>query len=242
MLHGKRILVVVPARGGSKGVRLKNIHPLAGRPLVAHTGQLVGELAYVDQAVVSTDHSEIAAIARRSGLDAPFVRPPELSGDRVSDFLVLEHALGEMEARDEVQYDVVVMLQPTCPLRKPEHVTEAVSTLALGGWDAVWTVSRTDLKYHPLKQMCLSADGVLSHFDRRGGRIVARQQLEPTYTRNGAAYAFTRRCLMEQRTIVGEKCSAVVVDDPLVSIDTLDDFEVVERHMGAAIATHQSFV
>jgi len=237
MLHGKRILVVVPARGGSKGVRLKNIQPLAGRPLIAHTGELVCKLAYVDRAVVSTDHPEIAAIARRNGLDAPFVRPRELSGDRVSDFLVLEHALGEMEARDEVQYDIVVMLQPTCPQRRPEHVTEAVVTLVLGEWDAVWTVSRTDLKYHPLKQLCISAGGTLSHFDSRGSRIIARQQLEPTYTRNGAAYAVTRRCLVDQRTIMGDNCSAVVVDDPLVSIDTLDDFELVEKRMRLAPAS-----
>lgn len=236
MLHDKRILVVVPARGGSKGVRLKNIQPLAGRPLIAHTADLVCKLAYVDRAVVSTDHPDIAAIARRNGLDVPFVRPRELSGDRVSDFLVLEHALGEMEAQDDVQYDVVVMLQPTCPERTPEHVTEAVSTLILGKWDAVWTVNKTDLKYHPLKQLGISADGRLCHFDPRGARIVARQQLEPTYTRNGAAYAVARHCLVYQRTLLGENCSAVVIDDPLVSIDTLDDFEQVEARMLAASA------
>lgn len=241
MLDGKRILVVVPARGGSKGVPLKNIHPLAGRPLIAHTGELVRTLPYVDRAVVSTDDAKIAAIASRSGLDVGFVRPPELSGDRIADFPVLEHALGEMEAHDRVHYDVVVMLQPTCPLRKPEHVTQAVAAVAGGTWDAAWTVSRTDLKYHPLKQLCVSADGRLSHFDPRGSRIIARQQLEPTYTRNGAAYAVTRRCLIDQRTILGENCSAIVVDDPLVSIDTLDDFEVVERHMPAVSTSHQSY-
>ncbi|NQT15900.1 MAG: acylneuraminate cytidylyltransferase family protein [Planctomycetes bacterium] len=233
MLHGKRILVVVPARGGSKGVPLKNIRPLAGRPLIAHTAELVRKLAYVDRAVVSTDHSRIAAFATRSGLDVPFTRPPELSGDRVGDFPVLEHALGEMEAQDEVQYDVVVMLQPTCPQRKPEHVTRTVAMVAQEEWDAAWTVSRTDLKYHPLKQLCLSANGALSLFDPRGSGVIARQQLEPTYTRNGAAYAVKRCCLKDQQTLMGENCTAVVVDDPLVSIDTLDDFALVEPGLAA---------
>ncbi len=93
MHAGKRILVVVPARGGSKGVPLKNLRPLRGVPLVARVGELVRELAWLDRAVVSTDHPEIAEIARASGLDPAFVRPASLSGDRTSDLEVLTHAL-----------------------------------------------------------------------------------------------------------------------------------------------------
>jgi CMP-N,N'-diacetyllegionaminic acid synthase len=93
MIADKNILVVVPARGGSKGVKLKNIRPLGGIPLVALVGQVVKQLPYVDRAVVSTDHSEIAKIAEESGLGAPFMRPEELSGDIVADAPVLHHAL-----------------------------------------------------------------------------------------------------------------------------------------------------
>ena len=84
MLAAKRILVVVPARGGSKGVKLKNIRPLNGVPLVALVGEVVQQLDYVDRAVVSTDHPRIAEVARASGLDVPFMRPEALSGDRVA--------------------------------------------------------------------------------------------------------------------------------------------------------------
>lgn len=231
MFQNNRVLVVVPARGGSKGVKLKNIHPLNGKPLIAHTATLVQKLDYVDRRVVSTDHDEIADTARRCGLDVGFRRPENLSGDRIGDADVLSHSLAEMERIDDVVYDIVVMLQPTCPLRTPAHVTATVTKLVAGGWDSVWTVSRTDLKYHPLKQLCLDSEGAMTLFDPRGNQIVARQQLEAVYTRNGAAYALTRLCLLYQKTTLGRRSSAVVIDEPMVSIDTLDDFRRVESIM-----------
>ena len=137
MIGGKRILVVVPARGGSKGIRLKNLRSVLGVPMVARVGHVVGQLEIIDRAVVSTDHEEIARVAEASGLAAPFRRPETLSGDRIGDLEVLTHALGEMERIDGLTYDIVVMLQPTSPLRKPEHVTATVEMLLQGSWDAV---------------------------------------------------------------------------------------------------------
>ncbi|MCK4379017.1 MAG: acylneuraminate cytidylyltransferase family protein, partial [Deltaproteobacteria bacterium] len=86
MIDGRKILVVVPARGGSKGVKLKNLRPLDGVPLVGLVGQLVSKLDYVDRAVVSTDHPDIVAAAVANGLEAPFMRPETLSGDRIADW------------------------------------------------------------------------------------------------------------------------------------------------------------
>lgn len=231
MIDGKLVLAVVPARGGSKGVPLKNLHPLAGKPLLAHTGDLVRQVPSIDRAVVSTDHDQIAEVAMSCGLAAPFRRPPELAGDLIGDTDVLVHALQEAERIDGRRYDVIVMLQPTCPLRRPEHVHAALVRLVEGGWDSVWTVSPTDVKYHPLKQLAVGADGAMTLFDPRGTAIVARQQLRPTFTRNGAAYAISRACLLEQRTTLGRHSSAVVIDGPMVSIDTLADFAAVEKAM-----------
>lgn len=229
MLKGKRILAVIPARGGSKGVPLKNIHPLGGRPLLAYAGDIVREAGYFDRAIVSTDHPGIAEVARPLGLEVPFYRPESLSGDRIGDYDVLLHALTEMERLDKTQYDVVVMLQPTCPLRTAAQVNDAVSRLIDGGWSAVWTVSRTDLKYHPLKQLKLAPSGELSLYDPKGRVIIARQQLDPVYYRNGAAYAFTRDCLLREKTILPDHASAIVLDTPMISIDTLEDFATIER-------------
>lgn len=227
MIDNKSILVVVPARGGSKGIKLKNLRPLNGVPLVALVGKVVGQLTYVDTAVVSTDHAEIARVAEDSGLDVPFMRPAELSGDRIADWDVLNHALLTCEKIDKRQYDIIVMLQPTSPFRQPQHVTRTVEKLIAGGYDAVWTVSQTDSKAHPLKQLIIREDK-LDYYDPAGADIIARQQLKPTYHRNGVAYAISRECLIDKKSIKGDRASCVIIDDVLVNIDTEFDFKLAE--------------
>jgi CMP-N-acetylneuraminic acid synthetase len=236
MYGGKRVLVVVPARGGSKGIPRKNLHPVLGRPLIVYTGELVRQLPYVDRAVVSTDDPEIARAGEACGLAAPFMRPPELGGDTIGDAQVLRHALEEAERADQTCYDVVLMLQPTCPLREAAHVTATIAKLVEEGWDAVWTVSETDLKYHPLKQLVLESGGRMEYFDPRGSAITARQQLGPVYHRNGAAYAMTRECLLAQRATKGVRSTAVVLTAPLISIDTAEDMLRVEQVLAQASA------
>ncbi len=227
MLEGKTILVVVPARGGSKGVKLKNIRTIHGVPLVALVGRVVQQLTYIDRAVVSTDHPEIAAIARESGLDVPFMRPKHLCADIVADGPVLYHALSECEKIDNRRYDVVVMLQPTSPFRKPAHVTETVEKLIKGEYDAVWTVSKTDSKAHPMKQLVIR-DNRLDFYDPRGVEIIARQQLMPVYHRNGVAYAMARDCIFKKKSIIGDKTSFVIINDFMVNIDTELDLKLAE--------------
>ena len=238
MIEGRRVLAICPARGGSKGIPRKNLAPFLGRPLVAHVGSVVAEVPEIDRAVVSTDDPEIATVAGQAGLAAPFLRPESLSGDRVSDLDVLSHAVRETERIDGLAYDVVLMLQPTSPLRRPVHVVRALEMLVTGGWDAVWTVSETDSKGHPLKQLQIDpGSGGFEYYDAAGEQIVARQQLSPVYHRNGVAYAITRSCLLEQKSIRGRKAGALVLDELLVSIDTPWDLrlcEFVAKHGGGA--------
>jgi CMP-N,N'-diacetyllegionaminic acid synthase len=229
MFRNKRILAVVPARGGSKGIPKKNIYPLLGRPLVAYVGDLIQHIPYIDRAIVSTDDNEIAEVAHNSGLDVPFYRPEDLSGDEIGDYEVLHHALIEVELLDNTRYDIIIMLQPTSPLRRACHVEAAVTRLIDGGWDAVWTVSKTNEKYHPLKQLNVEISGKMEYYDERGSKIIARQQLGCVYHRNGAAYALSRGCLLDQHTIKGRRTAAVIIDDPMISIDTLEDVRVAEE-------------
>lgn len=224
---GKKILVVVPARGGSKGIKLKNIRKVNGVPLVSLVGKIVARLSYIDRAIVSTDHPEIRKIAIEAGLDAPFIRPESLSGDIVGDKEVLTHALIEIEKIDKTEYDIIVMLQPTSPLRKPEHVTKTVTKLINEKRDAVWTISETDSKSHPLKQLLFENDR-LDYYDSKGSNIIARQQLTPVYYRNGAAYAISRNCLLNMKTIKGPNTSAILLKSPMMNIDTEIDLLLAE--------------
>ncbi|NOZ10113.1 MAG: acylneuraminate cytidylyltransferase family protein [Gammaproteobacteria bacterium] len=229
--NGKRILAVVPARGGSKGVPLKNLRKVCGHSLVAWVGEVVQQIACLDRAVVSTDHEGIASEAEKSGIDAPFRRPAKLSGDRIGDVDVLQHAVAATEELDGIQYDVVVMLQPTSPSRRPEHIEEAIRRLLDGNYDAVWSVSETDLKVHPLKQLLIAENGQLRYYDPRGAEIVARQQLIPVYHRNGIVYAITRDCLLATEVLLPKKSAAIVVNGPVINIDTEEDIVKAEKYM-----------
>ena len=155
-----------------------------------------------------------------------------LSGHTVGDWDVLQHALVTMEDLDGAVYDIVLMLQPTSPNRTPEHVACTIAALAEGDFDAVWTLSETDSKGHPLKQLTVSAQCGLDYYDPAGSAIVARQQLTPVYHRNGIAYAFTRQCLLKQKTIKGRRTGAVIITEPVANIDTELDLAWAEFLLG----------
>jgi CMP-N,N'-diacetyllegionaminic acid synthase len=227
MLEDRRVLAVVPARGGSKGIPLKNLREVGGRSLIARVGDVMREVPEIDRAVVSTDHEGIAKAAEDAGIAAPFRRPEPICGDHIGDIDVLTHALETTEAIDGQRYDIVVMLQPTSPLRTAADVSATIRMLVDGGWDSVWTVSPTDSKAHPLKQLTVES-GALDYYDPGGAAIVARQQLKPVYHRNGIAYAMTRECLVEQHSIKGKRPGALVVEGEHVSIDTAWDLALVE--------------
>jgi len=216
-------LIVVPARGGSKGIKLKNIATVGGKTLIELVAEVIHSLPVDNRAIVSTDNHDIAREARRVGLAVPFIRPENISGDRVSDAEVLLHALAEMERIDATKYQVIVMLQPTSPFRTVDHVVAAINQL--GNYDSVLTLSETDSKAHPLKQFKYDGFNV-KYYDQEGASIIARQQLEALYHRNGVAYVVTRECLTMQRTVIGKNCTAILIQDPMISIDTSWDLDM----------------
>lgn len=228
MIANKKILAVVPARGGSKGIPLKNLRQIGGKSLVSRVGDVIRQVPAIDRSVVSTDNEQIAGEAERAGISAPFRRNRKLSGDRICDHDVLVDALVTMEVFDSCRYDIILMLQPTSPFRTGKQIMDCLEMLSDGAWDAVWTVSLTDTKAHPLKQLKLSEKCSLGYYDPDGAQIIARQQLEPVFHRNGVAYAFTRDCLLNQNTILGKRTGALIIDEYCVNIDTHFDLDFAE--------------
>lgn len=227
MYLGKRILAVVPARGGSKGIPLKNIYPLAGKPLIGWTGDFLRKIDWIDLTIVSTDHKSIAETAVQYGIECPFMRPDSLSGSRIGDWDVLHHALTESEKKNGVEYDIVLMFQPTSPFRKIKDIEQSISMIVEGKYDSVWSVSATDTKNHPLKQLTVKEDH-LRYYDEAGKTIIARQQLVPTYQRNGVVYAITRSCLLDRKSIYGENPAALVIEGVTSNIDEILDVQWAE--------------
>ena len=228
MIDGLSILAVVPARGGSKGVPRKNLRQVAGLSLIGHVARVVGELGWLDAAVLSTDDPDVAEEGRRHGLDAPFRRPPELAGDAAAAAAVWLHAWRYCERRDATRYDVSILLEPTSPCRTAAHVEAATRLLIEREWDSVWTVSLTGASCHPLKQLTVEPGGRLAHFDRGGANVVARQQLSALYHRNGVAYVVTRDCLMRRKTLLGTRAGALPLDEDVVNIDTPLDLRIAD--------------
>jgi CMP-N-acetylneuraminic acid synthetase len=193
----------------------------------------------IDRAVVSTDSPEIARVAERAGLAAPFLRPPELSGDLIGDVDVLIHALTSTEQLDGCRYDVIVMLQPTSPLRTSGDVRACLDMFVANDADSVWSVSAADKKYHPLKQLRIEGSR-LSYYDPSGAEIVARQQLSELFIRNGVAYVISRDCLVERRSLMGKRAFACITPGPHISIDTAEDLAAAEALARAGSETRHA--
>ena len=230
MINNKKILAVVPARGGSKGIPMKNLKKINGASLIELVARIINDIPIIDRSIVSTDNDLIKKESIKYGLDAPFKRSPELSGDLIGDHPVLKEALLKMEEIDKTVYDIIIMLQPTSPLRLKSDVIGAIKMIVNGNYESVWTVSKTDLKFHPDKQLIIK-NGNLKFYSENGNKIIARQQLKETFYRNGVAYVITRECLLKESNLLGENCSAYVTEKENISIDTLEDIEKVRKIM-----------
>ena len=210
MYKGKKVLAIIPARGGSKGIKLKNIVKLRGVPLIGYVSKVLHKINIIDYNLVSTDSKKISDVSRKYNLNVPFMRPKKLSGDRISDIDVMIHSLKKIEKITKTKFDIIVLLQPTSPLRKHSDVVRVVKKLVNDELDSVWTVSKVDSKFHPLKQLVIK-ESSLSYYDKLGKNIIARQQLSNLYQRNGVAYALTRECLLTQKKLLGKKNGFIII-------------------------------
>lgn len=221
-----RILALIPARGGSKGVPGKNLRPLGGRPLIGWTIASALE-ADVGPVVVSTDDVAIADVARRLGAEVPFLRPAELADDRTPTLPVVVHALDEL-ARTGRDFDAVCLLQPTSPFRRPGVINECITLLDDTGADAAVTVQPTAAEYHPDWAYDLGPDGALRLHNGDEEPVRRRQDLQPVFHRDGAVYV-TRATVLRSGSLYGVDVRGVVTSGPSVNIDTPDDLVTAER-------------
>ena len=227
------VLALVPARGGSKGIRDKNMRPLAGRTLLEYAAEAAAASGVVDRSVLSTDSERVAAEGRRAGLEVPFLRPAALARDDTPMLPVIEHALDALE-HDGWTAEVVLLLQPTSPLRRPEHIRAAVQQLRDSGADSVVTVVEVPRHLSPDYVMRMD-DGRLVPFLAEGARVTRRQDARSAFERDGTVYAFWSRTLRETGNIYGRDCRPLVLSaQDSMTLDTLDDWNEAERRLRAA--------
>lgn len=218
MMNGKRILAVVPARSGSKGIPNKNMRELCGTSLIGWAGKTLSQLPFLDARILSTDSEEYTREGERYGLAAPFLRPAQLSGDKAGAIETMQHALVEAERHYDTRFDVLLIVEPTSPLRMPDDIERVTRRLVESGADSVVTVSPLSSKSHPRKILKV-ANGWLDFWQAGGNSVVDRQALSTNlYWRNGVCYALTRECL-ERGLIFTERTLPDIITRPIVNID-----------------------
>ncbi|HEX8911198.1 MAG TPA: acylneuraminate cytidylyltransferase family protein [Humisphaera sp.] len=226
MFDGSSVLAVVPARSGSKGIRDKNLATIGGTSLIGIAARVLADCPSVDVRVLSTDSEAYADEGRRHGLAVPFLRPPHLSHDAATAVDTMAHAVEESERHFGSRFDVVLIVEPTSPLRTAADVEACIRRLVETGTDSAVAVSPVPAKFHPLKVLKGGADGRLDFYEQKGAAVTGRQQLAGgLYFRNGVCYALTRACLMDRRTIFTENTVPVVIERTVVNIDDPEELE-----------------
>jgi CMP-N-acetylneuraminic acid synthetase len=229
VLAGRSVLAVVPARRGSVGIPDKNLRTLAGRTLIGWAGATLADCPFVDRRILSTDSETYAEEGGRWGLEVPFLRPAELSTATATAVDVLRHAVVASEAAFDRSFDLVLVVEPTSPLRTPDDVRRVAMLLAGSDADSAVSVSPIDAKCHPWKVLRVDDAGRLTYWCEEGRGIANRAELPGGLViRNGLCYAVTRRCLMEQGRVIGERTLADVVRRPVANIDEPLDLEWAE--------------
>lgn len=222
MYKNKRILALITARGGSKGIPGKNIKPLGGEPLIKWTIDAAKASCYVDRLILSTDSVEVANVANAFGCEVPFMRPDELATDAATSMDVIMHALDMLH--DE--YDYLLLLQPTSPFRKACHIDEIIQQ----GIDSesLMTISVTESKKHPAFMYTTLSNNILSSVlsDPEQKR---RQDMPKVYEHNGALYFSEISYLKEVKNYNSEGVVAYFMDSlSSMDLDTQIDWVIAE--------------
>jgi CMP-N,N'-diacetyllegionaminic acid synthase len=227
-----KILALIPARGGSKGVPRKNIKLLAGKPLIAYTIEKALNLKdQLYRVIVSTDDKEIASVAKNYGAEVPFMRPKELASDASPTLPVIQHAVEFIEKQDGVTLDWVLLLQPTTPFRNTLDIQNALELSQTTQCDSVISVKQVFAE-HPILMKRIENNRLQPYCieEKEGTR---RQDYHPAaYMRNGAIYLINRDIVMKNNSLWGENIIPYVMSsDSSVNIDSLLDFNMAATMM-----------
>lgn len=221
------ILGIIPARGGSKGVPGKNIKDLNGIPLIAYAINEGKKSKYINKLIVSTDDNEIARVSKKYNVEIPFMRPKELAQDNSNAIDAYIYTLNKMEKDFGYRADILVVLQPTSPLRTSEHIDEAIEMLLKSKGDSV--ISVCEVEHSPYWYKVVDNEGKITSFVEFKESNANRQELPKVYRPNGAIYVFKRELITELKTYYTDKSYGYVMkQEDSVDIDTILDFKFAE--------------
>ncbi len=227
MIAEKKVLALIPARAGSKGLPGKNIRPFCGKPLLQWSVEHGLSSRYVDKVLVSTDSEDFAAIARKGGAEVPFLRPGDLASDTAASVDVILHAVDYLEGMGE-KFSLLVLLEPTSPLRKPEDIDRALEfLLSRPEAESVVSVSLTEA-HHPAFLMKRRETGFLEPF-LTDFKVVRKQDISPLFFLDGTVYISWMDALRRRRSFYHDKTLGYEVPKyQSFEVDDGDDFIICE--------------
>jgi len=224
----KKVIAIIPAREGSKGVKNKNIKILKDKPLIIHTIEEAKKSNLIDKLVVSTDSIEIAELSKNSGAEVPFIRPEELSTDSSLTYDVVKHCIEYYKINGE-HFDIILLLQPTTPFRTVETINKSINILKN---NSVYTsvVSVVDVEgNHPLRMKKIEGDYLINYIDQGFENMNPRNELPKVYIRSGAIYAILTKNFYEEQSLVSNLCAPIILDKiETINIDSPLDFKFCE--------------
>lgn len=229
MINNKKILAVIPARGGSKGIPRKNIRDLNGKPLIAYTIEEAKKSKYLDRIIVSTEDEEIASVCRNFDAEVPFLRPKELAEDNSPTVDCVIHMLDWLKENEKYKPDYVCLLQCTSPLRTFEDIDGTIEKMISTDMDGA--VSVCEAEVNPYWSNVFNGDQ-LKYFLEEGRKITRRQDLPRIYRLNGAVYAVNTHILKKENTFEPENMTGYIMkNENSIDIDEEIDFVIAESLM-----------
>lgn len=223
-----KILGLIPARGGSKGIPGKNIKALGGKPLLAYTFDSAQESKLLSKVILSSDDSDIIAVANQIGLEVPFTRPENLANDQSPTFPVIAHALRFFEEKGE-KFDAVCLLQTTYPFRRKGLIDDAIKEFIRTDAEALVSVLPVPHEFNPHWVFEPGQNGFLEIATGEKQIIPRRQDLPTSFFRDGAIYITKSEVILSKNSILSEKLAYIVGDESrYVNLDTFDDWKKAE--------------
>lgn len=225
MINNKKILLIIPARGGSKGIPHKNIKELNGKPLIAYTIEEVLRSKYIDKVIVSTEDEEIANISKCFGAETPFLRPKELAQDDTPGIDPILHAVKWFGEKGD-NFDYIICIQCTSPFRTTQQIDEALEKLITEDMDSIVSVCESEVSPYWMKKI---ENGIMKDFLEDIPFYPRRQDVPKTYRLNGAIYAAKTEVLLKNKNWYTENTLPYVMDrKSSVDIDDMMDFKFAE--------------
>lgn len=232
MINNKKVLCIVPARGGSKGISGKNIIEINGKPLIGYTLETAKKSKYIDKIIVSTDDPKIAKVANDFGIIIKKLRPIELAEDETKTIDVIIYEINELLKLNE-KFDYVVLLQPTSPLRRTFHIDQALESIIENNKDSL--VSVTKVKNNPLLIRSINETGELESI-LKANSTVRRQDFNTYYVVNGAIYINKIDQSFGLNTSLNDNVWPYIMEEKYdIDIDTIEDIEEFKKKLNALI-------